>query len=226
MRASDRTRTAYALLGLAVAVALLGAGLTYVLLREYGDTNGSGLVQGLRDAVLPGAVVLVVAAVAFSLRPTRRVAALTVATVLLAVLGTGLAGYLAVQGKYAAYPRTPDCTGTDAAVDDKDATFEPATSAALARIQGALDTMEHPAPFFGTLEVGRLEPDGATCVAGLATNDLPKAVGFYRIEVSGHGWTLQETSAMRLEATRDGLTLTVDEGDGGAVRVRMTSGPP
>ena len=79
---TSSTKAPYVLLGVAGIVALLGALLTYVLLREYGDTNASGLVQGLKDATVPAGLVLVLAAVAYSLHRSRPVAVLAVSAVL------------------------------------------------------------------------------------------------------------------------------------------------
>lgn len=220
-----RTRLPGVLLGVAGAIALLGALLTYALLREYGDTNASGIVQGLKAAAVPAVLVLALAGIAFSLRQTRAVAVMALAVVLASLLGTAIAGQVAVSAKYASYPRTPDCSASAATTPGKDGSFDPATTAALAKIQAALDALQHPSPFIGTLETISVEPNGASCLAGLATDDLGASVGFYRAELVGQGWALREETSTRLVATKDGLTLTVDQGDGATPQVRMTYRP-
>lgn len=219
---APRTRLPALLLGIAGAVALLGVLLTHALLREYGDTNASGFVQGLKAAAVPVVMVLALAGVAFSLRKVRAVALMAVAVVLASVLGTAVAGQVAVSAKYASYPRTPDCSASAPTTSGKDGSFDPTTRAALARVQTAFDALQHPSPFVGTLETSSVEPNGASCLAGLATDDLGRTVGFYRAELAAQGWALREETPTRLVATKDGLALTVDLGDGATPQVRMT----
>lgn len=222
---ASSTKAPYVLLGVAGIVALLGALLTYVLLREYGDTNASGLLQGLKDATVPAGLVLVLAAVAYSLHRSRPVALMAGAAVLASVFAAALAGQAAVTAKYASYPLTPDCSAPDPTTAAKGGALDPTTRDGLVKIQAALDAMQHPSRFIGTLEVGSLEPRGASCLAGLATDDLGGAITFYRAQAQAHGWTLNEETTTRLVATNGRLTLTVDQGDGATPRVRMTYVP-
>lgn len=74
----------------------------------------------------------------------------------------------------------------------------------------------------GTLETSSVEPNGASCLAGLATDDIGRTVGFYRAELAGQGWGLREETPTRLVAIKDGLALTVDQGDRATPQVRMT----
>ena len=71
-------------------------------------------------------------------------------------------------------------------------------------------------------EVGSREPRGASCLAGLATDDLGGAITFYRAQAQAQGLTVHEETTTRLVATNGRLTFTVDQGDGGTPRVRMT----
>ncbi|HET8988568.1 MAG TPA: hypothetical protein VFN43_08675 [Humibacillus sp.] len=210
------------LLGVAAAVALAGVLLTYTLLREYGDTNASGLLQGLKGATVPAVLVLALVAIAFSLRRTRVVAVVAVAVVLAAVVATAIAGQVAVGAKYDAYPRTPDCSASGPTTTGKDGSLDPTTTVALAKIQAAVDELQHPSRFIGTLETSSLEPNGASCLSGLATNDLSGAVSFYRAQLPRHGWTVREDSPTRLLATKGGLTIAIEQGDGETPQVRMT----
>lgn len=224
LKPSDATRTKvpYVLLGLAAAVALVTVLLTYALLRQHGDTNGWGFLQALKDATVPIVVVLTLAGLAFSARRTRPIAVMAVAVALVSLLGIAVAGQAAVSAKYAAYPRTPDCSASGPTTAGKDGSLDPRTTVGLAKIQAALGALSHPSPFTGTLETSSIEPNGASCLAGLATSDVSGAVSFYRTHIARQGWIVRDASPTRLVATKGGLTLTVDQGDGESPRVRVT----
>jgi hypothetical protein len=207
---------AVVLLTLAGLVAVVGTTVVAGFLREYGDTNSSGAVQGLRTAVLPAGLVLVLSGAAFAARRSPQVLFAGVALVLLAVAGSGLGGHLAVNAKYASFAETPDCS-LDALADGKGGGVDPRVQAQLRQVQAVFDQVDHPAPFTGTFEVG---PKG--CLAGLATDDLDSALSFYRAELPAEAWTVGEDSPSRLVATWADMVMTVDAGrDGAAAEVRV-----
>jgi hypothetical protein len=209
---------------MAAAVLLVLAGLATVagaiyvagFLREYGDTNASGAVQGVREAVLPAGLVLVLAGVAFVARRSPRVLFAGVALVLLTVAGSALAGNWAVNARYASFADSPDCS-LGAGADSKGRAVDAALQAQLRQVQAVFDQVNHPAPFTGTLEVG---PKG--CLAGLATKDLAAALSFYRVELPAEAWTVGEDSGQRLVATWEDMVMPVEAGrDGVAAQVRV-----
>jgi hypothetical protein len=195
---------AVALLTLAGLVAVVGTTIVAGSLRQYGDTNASGAVQGLRDAVLSAGLVLVLSGVAFAVRRTPAVL----------FAGAALAGHVAVNARYASFADTPDCS-LDASAGAK--ADDARVQAQLKQVQAVFNQVEHPAPFTGTFEVG---PKG--CLAGLATEDLESALTFYRAELPAEAWTVGEDSGSRLVATWADMVLTVDAGrDGAPAEVRV-----
>lgn len=205
---------AVVLLTLAGLVAVVGTTIVAGSLRQYGDTNASGAVQGLRAAVLSAGLVLLLSGVAFAVRRSPAVLFAGVALVLAAVAGAALAGHVAVNARYASFADTPDCSlGASAGAKADDARLQ----AQLKQVQAVFNQVEHPAPFTGTFEVG---PKG--CLAGLATEDLESALTFYRAELPAEAWTVGEDSGSRLVATWADMVLTVDAGrDGAPAEVRV-----
>lgn len=219
-----RGRTApVVLLTLAGLVAVVGTTVISGFLREYGNTNASGMVQGLSAAVGPAGVVLLLSALAYSSWRSRRVLLVSAALVLAALAGPAIGGQLAVNARQGTYAATPTCSMDGFA--DKDGgvkvDVDPAVQARLDEFQAAFDGLEHPATFASTFEVG-----SESCRATLATDDLGAVLSFYRAELPPKGWTISEDAGERLVAASGDLVLTVSSPAPGAEpEVGIRTGP-
>ena len=189
----------FTLLGSAV-LTLFVAGF----LREYAETWRSGAVQGLQLALVPAAVLVVLALASAAALRTRLAAGLLGGVVVLALAGPAVAGHVATGAKEAALPRTARCVIEGQVYLEEGNPSEEKAQSDVARAQAALDGLDHPAPFLGGGGSGI-----GWCGQSLAMADLPAALAFYREELPSAGWTIVQDNDERLVATSGGLTLTV-----------------
>ena len=209
------------LLVLAALVAVAATTLISGLLTEYGNTNASGAVQGLRSAIVPAVVVLLLAGMAYTVRRSPRVLLVGAVLVLGTVVGAAVGGHLAVSAKQGSYGATPTCSMDGLADKDGSVQVDPAVQARLAVFQAAFDGLEHPATFASTFEVG-----SESCRATLATDDFDAVLRFYRAELPAKGWTISEDAGERLVAASGDLVLTVSSPAPGAEpEVGIVTGP-
>lgn len=194
-------------LSLLILTLVLSALLTMVVaafLREYAETWRSGALQGLRFALLPAVVLIVLAVAAAAILRTRLAMGLLAGVVILAVAGPAVAGQWAAGAKEAAQPSRATCVIEGSVYFEEGDPREEKAQSDVARAQAAFDSLDHPAPFLGGGGSGT-----GWCGQNLAMTDLPAALAFYREELPSAGWTVVEDSDDRLVATSDGLTLTV-----------------
>ncbi|EWS99742.1 hypothetical protein N865_21075 [Intrasporangium oryzae NRRL B-24470] len=181
----------------------LGVVLVTVVTNQYlrvsGDTTRPGFAQGIVPAALSGLVVLVLAGIAVVVKRTTPVIVTAAVLTVVAVAGPLLGAAIGVNAKSATYTRVPDCLG-----DAAGGAMDPAVVATLRTAQAAFDSLEHPAPFYATLESGS---DG--CVGGLDMTDATAVWDFYRSELTAKGWSVTENAAWPKVATKNGLTITV-----------------
>jgi hypothetical protein len=135
-------------------VAAIGVVVTtlfsYMFLDVYATPGRSGALQGLSGAIVPAIEFAFLVGVAMLLLRSRASVIVGIVLVLAKLAGPAIAGEIVVRADYAAYPRTPECSG------------------APPETQAAFDGLNHPAPFTVAWEVS-----GDICAAVLAMVDVP-----------------------------------------------------